>query len=185
MTSLSSESLGLWVPQAPPTVNSTQFSSQTNGRCAFKDAREPTGIKTSKRWRDDAFAVPEISPPSTASKRSGPFYWTPRLILWSANFSTWISEWTLFLCLFWIYLKFDLLLHHVHLGLSGFCVSWFCPYLSLYLQRDCKYEELKVEFLLILNLDMYKATVFFVMVILLMLFGICNRQFELSLRTKI
>lgn len=69
LTPFSSENIGIWVPQASPVpqANNTQYSSYTNGQnIGFKDT---TMMKSSRRWSDDGFTVPQISPQSTCSKR--------------------------------------------------------------------------------------------------------------------
>ncbi|KAK4804941.1 hypothetical protein SAY86_004758 [Trapa natans] len=72
----SSESLGIWVPQAPTPLSSAaaaanhQFSTRIN---QFKDTIatiKHSSITHSKRRADDIFAVPQMSPPSTGLKRS-------------------------------------------------------------------------------------------------------------------
>lgn len=72
--SLLSESNGIWVPQAPTTLHPSLFSSQIGGQISFKETKEVTTMKTNNsRWKDDVFAVPQISPPLAAgSKRSRP-----------------------------------------------------------------------------------------------------------------
>ncbi|XP_031403381.1 B-box zinc finger protein 21-like [Punica granatum] len=74
-SSMSSESLGIWVPQAPnplphaaPTID--QFAAQING---FKDAAvamKHNSNNSNYRWSDDSFAVPQIRPLSSGWKRS-------------------------------------------------------------------------------------------------------------------
>ncbi|XWS21003.1 hypothetical protein CRYUN_Cryun30bG0017500 [Craigia yunnanensis] len=67
------ESLGLWVPQSPSSLYPPQYSSQNGGQIGFKETKEIIGgMKANRRWTDDAFTVPQISPPSTGSKRSRP-----------------------------------------------------------------------------------------------------------------
>ncbi|OIT33411.1 PREDICTED: B-box zinc finger protein 21-like isoform X2 [Nicotiana attenuata] len=80
MSSFPPQNIGVWVPQAPPPLQSkqqtqTQFLSPSNlnfgGQIGIKDSREVNSIKSSRKWRDDnSFAVPQISPPSTSFKRS-------------------------------------------------------------------------------------------------------------------
>lgn len=72
--SLSCESNGIWVPQAPTPLHPSLFSSQIGGQISFKETKEVTTMKTNNsRWKDDVFAVPQISPPPAAgSKRSRP-----------------------------------------------------------------------------------------------------------------
>ncbi|KAJ6998733.1 hypothetical protein NC653_014792 [Populus alba x Populus x berolinensis] len=74
MSSFSSESLGLWVPQAPPPPLCTSqqyYYPQLVGESGFKEIKETTNMKANRRLTDDAFTVPQISPPSNiGSKRS-------------------------------------------------------------------------------------------------------------------
>ncbi|KAI6688302.1 hypothetical protein NL676_025130 [Syzygium grande] len=73
MSSFSSENLGICVPQAPNPVWSSQFSYQNGGITGgFKQTKEPATMRPGKRWNDDVFAVPEISPASAGFKRSRP-----------------------------------------------------------------------------------------------------------------
>ncbi|KAG5246426.1 hypothetical protein OIU78_021664 [Salix suchowensis] len=77
ISSFSSESLGLWVPQAPPPLYTSQqyYYPQSVGQSGFKETKETTNMKASRRFTDDAFTVPQISPPSnTGSKRSRPLW---------------------------------------------------------------------------------------------------------------
>ncbi|CAN1127144.1 B-box zinc finger protein 21 [Linum perenne] len=77
MSQFSSESSGLWVPQAQtahdqfPTYNDEppQIVTMQNG---FKETKNQQASKgNNKRWTlDDVFAVPQISPTPTANKRS-------------------------------------------------------------------------------------------------------------------
>lgn len=69
LTSISQENMGFWVPQSPPLYPSLDMVyAAPNG---FKDSKEISSIKSSKKWSDDnMYAVPQISPPSTAFKRS-------------------------------------------------------------------------------------------------------------------
>ncbi|KAF3962548.1 hypothetical protein CMV_012953 [Castanea mollissima] len=63
-------SFGVWVPQAPvPAVCAPQMAA---GQAGFKEImKDGTNIKASKRWLDDGFTVPQISPSfSGSSKRS-------------------------------------------------------------------------------------------------------------------
>lgn len=73
VSSFSSESLGIWVPQAPTPVPCNQ-SPYLNGGIigGFKQTKEPATTRPGKRWNDDVFAVPEISPSSAGFKRSRP-----------------------------------------------------------------------------------------------------------------
>ncbi|XP_030527345.1 B-box zinc finger protein 20-like [Rhodamnia argentea] len=74
MSSFSSKSSGIWVPQAPTPVWSNQFSFQNGGIVGgSKQTKEPATTRPGKRWNDDVFAVPEISPSSAGFKRSRPF----------------------------------------------------------------------------------------------------------------
>ncbi|KAJ6773611.1 B-BOX ZINC FINGER PROTEIN 19 [Salix purpurea] len=77
ISSFSPESLGLWVPQAPPPLYTSQqhYYPQSVGQSGFKETKETTSMKASRRFTDDAFTVPQISPPSnTGSKRSRPLW---------------------------------------------------------------------------------------------------------------
>ncbi|KAJ6412077.1 hypothetical protein OIU84_005191 [Salix udensis] len=77
ISSFSSESLGLWVPQAPPPLYTSQqyYYPQSVGQSGFKETKETTNMKGRRRFTDDAFTVPQISPPSnTGSKRSRPLW---------------------------------------------------------------------------------------------------------------
>ncbi|KAK4744059.1 hypothetical protein SAY87_010371 [Trapa incisa] len=73
-SSRSYESLGIWVPQSPTPLSSAaanhQFSEQIN---QFLDAgvtmKHNINTKT-RRWADDIFAVPQMSPLSYGLKRS-------------------------------------------------------------------------------------------------------------------
>lgn len=59
-------SFGVWVPQAPvPAVCAPQMAA---GQAGFKEImKDGTNIKASKRWLDDGFTVPQISPSFTGS----------------------------------------------------------------------------------------------------------------------
>ena len=70
ISTFSPKSLGLWVPQS----SSSLYPSQNGGQIGFKDTKEIMGMKATRRWKDDAFTVPQISPPSTGSKRSRPLW---------------------------------------------------------------------------------------------------------------
>ncbi|XP_060199771.1 B-box zinc finger protein 21-like [Lycium barbarum] len=80
LNSFSPESIGIWVPQAPPAPthqqNQTQIFPQNinfGGQIEFKNSKEVTSNKSSRKWRDldNSFAVPQISPSSSTSfKRS-------------------------------------------------------------------------------------------------------------------
>ncbi|KAK8596670.1 hypothetical protein V6N13_001275 [Hibiscus sabdariffa] len=74
MTTSSQESLGLWVPQSPSPLYLPQYSSQIGGPIGFKEAKETTSMKDNKGWTNDAFTVPQISPPAIGSKRSRPLW---------------------------------------------------------------------------------------------------------------
>ncbi|XWS25855.1 hypothetical protein CRYUN_Cryun27aG0102900 [Craigia yunnanensis] len=74
MSTFSRENLGLWIPQSPSSLYPPQYSSQMGGQIGFKETKEIIGMKANKRWTDDAFTVPQISPPSTGSKRSRPLW---------------------------------------------------------------------------------------------------------------
>ncbi|KAK6245491.1 hypothetical protein SCA6_008581 [Theobroma cacao] len=73
-SSFSPESLGLWVPQSPSPLYPPQYSSTMGGQIGFKETKEIIGMKANRRWTDDAFTVPQISPPSTGSKRTRPLW---------------------------------------------------------------------------------------------------------------
>ncbi|OMO75301.1 Zinc finger, B-box [Corchorus olitorius] len=78
-TNFSAENLGLWVPQSPccSMINPPQYSSQMGGQIGLnlKETKEITGMKPNRRsYADDAFTVPQISPPSIGSKRSRPLW---------------------------------------------------------------------------------------------------------------
>lgn len=72
----SSESMGVWVPQAAsvtvnPPQNQNQWFPTSNisfgGQIGSKDILT---VKSSRKWNDEnIFAVPQINPHSTASKR--------------------------------------------------------------------------------------------------------------------
>lgn len=80
MNSFSPESLGIWVPQAPPAPTPQKNQNQNQifpqninfgGQIEFKNIKEVTSNKSSRKWRDDnSFAVPQISPSSISFKRS-------------------------------------------------------------------------------------------------------------------
>ncbi|PSS18003.1 B-box zinc finger protein [Actinidia chinensis var. chinensis] len=73
----SPKNMGIWVPQAPPTLFPSQYPSSSiafGGQIGFKEAKEATNYTklSSRKWRDDGgFTVPQISPPSVthANKR--------------------------------------------------------------------------------------------------------------------
>ncbi|XVE69794.1 hypothetical protein DITRI_Ditri10aG0019900 [Diplodiscus trichospermus] len=69
MNTFTPESLGLWVPKSSSSLYPPQYSSQMGGEIEFKETKEITGMKTNRRWTDDTFTVPQISPPSIGSKR--------------------------------------------------------------------------------------------------------------------
>ncbi|KAF5747153.1 Salt tolerance 2 putative isoform 1 [Tripterygium wilfordii] len=66
--SFTSENLGIWVPQASAPLCS--YPSQMEGQIMFKETKEATTVKGNRKWTDDGFTVPQISPPSTGFKRS-------------------------------------------------------------------------------------------------------------------
>ncbi|XP_039045909.1 B-box zinc finger protein 21-like isoform X2 [Hibiscus syriacus] len=70
----SQESLGLWVPRSPSSLFLPQYSSQRRGSIGFKEINETISMKANKRWTNDAFTVPQISPPAVGSKRSRPLW---------------------------------------------------------------------------------------------------------------
>ncbi|KAM3304592.1 B-box zinc finger protein 21 [Capsicum chacoense] len=78
LNSFSPESIGIWVPQAPPAPppqkNQNQIFPQNinfGGQIEFKNSKEVTCNKSSRKWRDDnSFAVPQVSPSSISFKRS-------------------------------------------------------------------------------------------------------------------
>lgn len=80
LNSFSPESIGIWVPQAPPAPppppqkNQNQIFPQSinfGGQIESKNIKEVTTNKSSRKWRDDnSFAVPQISPSSISFKRS-------------------------------------------------------------------------------------------------------------------
>ncbi|KAA8537561.1 hypothetical protein F0562_027169 [Nyssa sinensis] len=75
LSSFSSENVGIWVPQAPPPQLYTSSNMAFAGQIGLKEAKEATNPKSSRKWRDDGcFTVPQISPPSTSSKRSRTFW---------------------------------------------------------------------------------------------------------------
>ncbi|KAL5780604.1 hypothetical protein ACOSQ2_011341 [Xanthoceras sorbifolium] len=73
MSSFSSKSLGIWVPQAPTPLHPSLCSpsSQTGGQSGLKEVTSCTKTNN-RRWTDDGLTVPQISPPSIGSKRSRP-----------------------------------------------------------------------------------------------------------------
>ncbi|XP_061366458.1 B-box zinc finger protein 21-like [Gastrolobium bilobum] len=63
--SFSPENMGIWVPQAPPPL----YSSQMDWRIGHNETKESTNIKGSRsRLRDDNFTVPQISPDSNSKR---------------------------------------------------------------------------------------------------------------------
>uniref|UniRef100_A0A2N9IZS0 B box-type domain-containing protein n=1 Tax=Fagus sylvatica TaxID=28930 RepID=A0A2N9IZS0_FAGSY len=66
-------SFGMWVPQAPagPPLCPPQVAAAT-GQVGFKEA---TNIKANKRWLDDGFTVPQISPSSVGSNKRYRTFW--------------------------------------------------------------------------------------------------------------
>ncbi|KAF7829609.1 B-box zinc finger protein 21 [Senna tora] len=69
MGSLSPESMGIWVPQAP--APSPLYTAQQVIRFQERETKQVTNIEAlrSRSTRDDNYLVPQISPPSNASKR--------------------------------------------------------------------------------------------------------------------
>ncbi|XP_059460493.1 B-box zinc finger protein 21-like [Corylus avellana] len=61
-------SFGIWVPRSPAPLFPPHLAAQT----ALKEAKEGSNIKANRRWMDDGFTVPQITTPSTGSKRSRP-----------------------------------------------------------------------------------------------------------------
>ncbi|KAL2504031.1 B-box zinc finger protein 21 [Abeliophyllum distichum] len=84
LSAFSPENMGFWVPQAPPPplYYPTQIQSYSTLNMAFgapdglKESKEISNIKSSRKWssEDNSFAVPQIHPPTTASKRSRTFW---------------------------------------------------------------------------------------------------------------
>uniref|UniRef100_A0A6N2KT84 B box-type domain-containing protein n=1 Tax=Salix viminalis TaxID=40686 RepID=A0A6N2KT84_SALVM len=73
MSSFSSESLGIWVPQTPTASYTSQqyYYPQLVGQSGFKEIKETTNMKANRRLADDVFTVPQISlPTNIGSKRS-------------------------------------------------------------------------------------------------------------------
>ncbi|KAF8405307.1 hypothetical protein HHK36_010210 [Tetracentron sinense] len=71
-TSFYSEDLAIWVPQAPPPAHHLQYPPQLGRQIGFKEnSKEATNLKVGRKWSDDGFTVPQISPPS--AKRCRPF----------------------------------------------------------------------------------------------------------------
>nr|XP_004238317.1 B-box zinc finger protein 21 [Solanum lycopersicum] len=74
MNSFSPENIGIWVPQAPPALTPQKNQNQVfprninfGGQIEFKNMKEVTSKKSSRKWRDDnSFAVPQISPSSSS-----------------------------------------------------------------------------------------------------------------------
>lgn len=74
LVSFSTESMGIWVPQAPPPLYPSQILDHWQiGQCETKDTT--TNIKGSNRsrLRDDTFIVPQISPDSSFKRQR--FLW--------------------------------------------------------------------------------------------------------------
>ena len=86
-SSLSSENMGIWVPQAPPaplypsemgkvlvgTFKDTNHKEATNMKALNYNSN--MGISTARRWSDDgSFTVPQMNFPSSGSKRSRTFW---------------------------------------------------------------------------------------------------------------
>lgn len=63
MGSFPSEDLGIWIPQVLPQFHLFPRTDFLNG---FKESgKATTDVKVSSRkWSDDGFTVPQISPPS-------------------------------------------------------------------------------------------------------------------------
>ncbi|KAA8528704.1 hypothetical protein F0562_036059 [Nyssa sinensis] len=77
LSSLSSENMAMWVPQAPLAQSDPPSNLAFGGQIGFKEAKEATNNmkSSSRKWRDDGcFTVPEISLPSTGTKRSRTFW---------------------------------------------------------------------------------------------------------------
>ncbi|OAY50641.1 hypothetical protein MANES_05G152700v8 [Manihot esculenta] len=75
ITPFSSETMGIWVPTTPTPLYPSQHYPQMGGQIGLKETKEATNMKANNRsWADDAFTVPQISPQSTGSKRSTPFW---------------------------------------------------------------------------------------------------------------
>ncbi|KAM7518197.1 hypothetical protein LguiB_017159 [Lonicera macranthoides] len=78
ISSLSSENMGVWVPQAPPPMLHQSYPVSimvSGGMINFKESKETVNKKikyNTRKWRDDGgFTVPQItSPTSTTNKRS-------------------------------------------------------------------------------------------------------------------
>lgn len=75
LSSFSSERMGIWVPQAPYPVQTCLYSSQsqTGGHTSFKDTKE--AVANNRKYTEDVFTVPQISPQSAGFKRSRPNFW--------------------------------------------------------------------------------------------------------------
>ncbi|EEF52662.1 Salt-tolerance protein, putative [Ricinus communis] len=70
-----SSEMGIWVPQAPIPPHPSQHYQQMVSQVGFKETKEATNTKpNNRRWSDDAFTVPQVSPPSIGSKRSRSFW---------------------------------------------------------------------------------------------------------------
>ncbi|KAJ9186505.1 hypothetical protein P3X46_002070 [Hevea brasiliensis] len=75
ITPFSSETMGIRVPKAPTPLYPSQHYPQMGEQIGLKETKETTNMKgNNRRWADDAFTVPQISPPSSGSKRSIPFW---------------------------------------------------------------------------------------------------------------
>ncbi|CAA3002133.1 B-box zinc finger 21 [Olea europaea subsp. europaea] len=83
LSSFSPENMGFWVPQAPPSLYyPTQIQSYPTLNMSFgapdgsTEYKEISNVKSSRKWssEDNSFAVPQINPPTTASKRSRTFW---------------------------------------------------------------------------------------------------------------
>lgn len=77
LSSFSSESMGIWVPQAPTPLQPSLLSSQSGGHISFRETKEVNSMKAKNRRynTDDVFTVPQISPQSVGFKRSRPNFW--------------------------------------------------------------------------------------------------------------
>ncbi|GAB4839454.1 hypothetical protein Ancab_028976 [Ancistrocladus abbreviatus] len=64
----SSEKLGRWVPQAPVFPQTSAHNSTISGLNGAGGAKTDSGEKVNRKWIDDGFTVPEISPQSKRSK---------------------------------------------------------------------------------------------------------------------
>lgn len=74
MSPFSAEDLAIWVPQASPHQSPAfpLYLPQTDFLNGFKESSaEATNVKmsSSRKWIDDGFTVPQISPPSLKKSR--------------------------------------------------------------------------------------------------------------------